>query len=226
MISVVIPLYNKKRTIAKTIDSILNQTYKDLEIIAVDDGSTDGSADVIANRRPNNIPFKLITQKNAGAPTARNRGEKEAKGEFLFFCDADIVLEPDALKKLKDALDKNLDAAYSYCSHWLGWKKIPAMPYDADVLKKHNYICTMSLIRHADFPGFDEDLKRFQDWDLWLTMAERGKRGIFVPEFLFYARPDRGISRWLPRFFYKLPWLKAVKKYNEAAKIIKDKHKL
>lgn len=226
----IIPLYNKRKTIAGTINSILTQSYKDLEIIVVDDCSADDSLSIVRTLSvipaEAGISIKIITQPHSGAPTARNRGAKEAQGEYLFFCDADIVLRPDALEKLKNALDKNPDAAYSYCSFRLGWKKMPSRQFDVEALKKYNYISTMSLIRRGDFSGFDENLKKFQDWDLWLTMLEQGKAGVFVPEVLFYAKPGRGMSRWLPKIFYKIPWLKEVKKYNEARNIIIKKHNL
>lgn len=242
MISVIIPLYNKKKTIKKTIESILGQSYKDIEIIVVDDGSTDGSISIISATFPvipdarsgsggqySGIQFKIISGLgHFGANWARNYGAHLAGGDYLFFCDADIVLRTDALKKLKDALDKNFKASYAYCSFIRGgWKRMASREFDAERLKKYNYISTMSLIRRADFAGFDENLKRFQDWDLWLTMAEQGKTGIFVPEFLFRSYVARNsISKWLPKIFYRIPWLKSVKKYNEAKEIIIKKHKL
>jgi glycosyltransferase involved in cell wall biosynthesis len=228
MISVIIPLYNKKKTIKKTIESILSQSYKDLEIIIVDDGSIDGGADAAQNcTLPDPVPLKIIKISHSGAPTARNYGAHLAQGEYLFFCDADIILKKDALQKLLAALTENKNAAYAYCSFQLGWKKMPSRPFDAEALKKQNYISTMSLIRRNDFPGFDESLKKFQDWDLWLAMLAQGKRGVFIPQVLFTALPGKiGISKWLPRIFYKMPWLKEVKKYNEAKEKIVKKHKL
>ena len=225
MISVIIPLYNKSKTIKKTIESILNQTYKDLEIIVVDDGSTDGGAEEVEMEKFGDKMKVIKGLGHFGANWARNYGAHLAQGEHLFFCDGDIILKSYALEHLKNALDKNSRVAYSYCSFQCGWKKMLSRPFDAEALKKINYISTMSLIRHADFSGFDENLKRFQDWDLWLTMLEQGKMGVFVPEVLFYAEPSKkGISKWLPKIFYKLPWLKEVKKYNEARDIIIKKH--
>lgn len=224
MISVIIPLYNKRKTIGKTIKSILNQSHKDLEIIVVDDGSNDGGAE-----ETEKFNGKVKTVKGLGhfgANWARNYGAHLAQGDYLFFCDADIVLRRHALEAMKETLEKNKNASYAYSSFQLGWKIMPSRPFDAGILKKFNYISTMSLIRRADFTGFDESLKRFQDWDLWLAMLEQGKTGVLVPEVLFYAKPGRGMSIWLPQIFYKIPWLKSVKKYNEAKDIILKKHKL
>ncbi|PIR67070.1 MAG: hypothetical protein COU51_00575 [Parcubacteria group bacterium CG10_big_fil_rev_8_21_14_0_10_36_14] len=224
MISVIIPLYNKEKTIKKTIESILNQSYYDLEIIVIDDGSTDKSLQEV---KGSNDKVKIYSEgKNYGANWARNLGTHKVSGDYLFFCDADIILKRDTLKKLKNALDENFNVSYAYCSFKLGWKVMRGMSFDEVKLKEVNYISTMSLIRRKDFSGFDENLVKFQDWDLWLTMLEQGKRGVFVDEILFEAIPDkRGKSRWLPKIFYKLP-LKEVKKYNEALQKIKLKHKL
>jgi len=233
MISVIIPLFNKRKTIVRTINSILNQTYKDLEVIVIDDGSTDGSVDIITNVFNNGGKLKIISGEHKGANAARNRGAREAQGEYLFFCDADIILKPYALEHFKNALDKDSKASYAYCSFRLGIKKISGLEYNIEDLKECNYISTMSLIQKKDFPGFDEDLVKFQDWDLWLTMAERGMRGVFVPEVLFYATPAKnGKSKWLPKIFYKIPWekfgikIKALQNYFEAQEKIRNKHGL
>lgn len=109
------------------------------------------------------------------------------------------------------------------------------IPFDVKVLTDHNFIMTTSLIRKEVFPLFDESLKRFQDWDLWLTLAKQGKEGIYIDEFLFRAMPKKfgiGISSWLPSFAYKKPWSslpffkKRVAAYNEAKAILVRKHQL
>ena len=98
MISIVIPLYNKKELIVKTVQSILNQTYHNFEIIIVDDGSTDGSADEVKTIKDSRI--RLISQKNSGVASARNRGIKESQGDFVAFIDADDLWSPDYLYTL------------------------------------------------------------------------------------------------------------------------------
>jgi hypothetical protein len=105
--------------------------------------------------------------------------------------------------------------------------------FDEDKLRQNNFIMTTSLMRRHDFPYFDESLKRFQDWDLWLTMSESGKVATYLPEFLFFIIPHKnGISSWLPKIAYKKPWSmlpffkKRVMAYEEARKIIMQKHGL
>lgn len=96
MISVTIPLYNKEQSIASTLQTVLKQTYQDFEIVIVNDGSTDHSVEEVAKVLDPRI--RLIHQSNAGVSAARNRGIKEARGEFVAFLDADDVWKPDYLK--------------------------------------------------------------------------------------------------------------------------------
>lgn len=87
MISVVIPLYNKEASIAQSLKSVLSQEYDDFEVVIVDDGSTDGSVDVV--EAMNDPRIRLIKQENGGPSKARNTGVKNAKGEWILFLDAD-----------------------------------------------------------------------------------------------------------------------------------------
>jgi len=96
MISVVIPLYNKAESIARTLATVAAQTYSDYEVVVVDDGSTDGSADIV--RRINDPRLRIICQPNGGVSAARNRGIDEARGEFIAFLDADDEWKPDYLE--------------------------------------------------------------------------------------------------------------------------------
>ena len=223
-ISVVIPAYNAAKTINDCLSSIFNQTETDFEVILVNDGSTDNTAEIIKAWADK---IKIINQNNAGAAAARNRGAQEAQGEFIIFCDADLILKPEMLAKMLGALQKNQNAAYVYSAFKFGGKTFKLWPFDPEKLKKTPYIHTSSLLRRKLFPGFDKNLKRFQDWDLWLTLSGQGKTGVFIPEILFTVRPGGTMSSWLPKFVYKLPWkTKKAKKYLEAKKIIQEKHQL
>lgn len=232
MISIIIPVYNQAQKLIKTIASLSRQTYRDYEVIIVNDGSRDSVDLVFANYYKNlqtDNKYLFISQANQGAPAARNRGWREARGEYLFFCDADAVLEPRALEIMLKALDDNPSASYAYPSFNWGKKLFKVGDFNPDKLKQGPFIHTMALIRRADFPagGWDTNIKKFQDWDLWLTMLEQGHIGLWIPQVLFTVAPGGTISSWLPSFAYKfLPFLKRVKKYQEAVKIIKEKHGL
>ncbi|MEK7072241.1 MAG: glycosyltransferase family 2 protein, partial [Patescibacteria group bacterium] len=206
-ISVIIPVYNAQNTINECLNSIFNQTFKDLEVIAINDGSTDSSWSILEKWQDK---VKIFKQANSGAPAARNLGFGKSQGEYVIFCDADVVMRSDMLKKMLEVLERNKDTAYVYSSFKFGWKTFKIWPYDLNKLKLGPYIPTTSLIRRSYFPRFDESLKKFQDWDLWLTISERGGKGIWLNEVLFYAKTGGTMSRWLPKFFYKLSWLKFV----------------
>jgi glycosyltransferase involved in cell wall biosynthesis len=223
LVSIIIPVYNAESTLEQCLESIFNQTYSAIEIIAVNDGSTDDSLQILEKYRDR---IKIITQENSGAPIARNRGAEMATGEYLLFCDADIILAPQAIETMQKTLDQNPKSGYAYSSFRFGGKLFSLWPFDADRLKQMPYIHTTSLIRRELFPGFDQSLKRFQDWDLWLTLLEQGCEGVWIDEVLFTVKSGGTMSSWLPSWAYHIPWLPAVKKYKLAMQIIKHKHHL
>ncbi len=232
MISIIIPVYNGAAKIIQTLKSIQNQTYRDFEVIIVNDGSTDGTENVCADyfkKITADNSYFFINQKNQGAPAARNRGWQESKGEYLFFCDADATLHPQALDILINDLESHPEASYAYSSFMWGKKLFKLGEFIPEKLHKMPYIHTMALIRSNDFPesGWDINIKKLQDWDLWLTMLDKNKIGVWVPQVLFFVSPGGTISSWLPSFAYKLfPFLPAVKKYKKALNIVKEKHGL
>ncbi|MFH1509413.1 MAG: glycosyltransferase family 2 protein [bacterium] len=231
LISVIVPVFNSGWIITDCLNSLLNQTYKNWEIIVVNDGSTDNSVEIL-NTFSDRV--KIINQKNSGANSARNRGLKEARGDFLLFSDSDIIWQTDALEKLFSALENNPDKSYAYSSFKFGCKRFKLWKFDANKLKTVNYIHSSSLVRREHFPGWDESIKRLQDWDVWLTMLEQNYTGIWVPEILFVSKTkNNSISSWLPSFFYKIPFAKLglknpqkIADYKKAEQIVKAKHNL
>lgn len=232
IISVIIPTYQHATTLPTSLTSLLSQTRKPDEMIVVDDGSSDSTIDVVA-------PFldrvRYIKQAHQGAPVARNNGCEASRGDLVIFWDADVIGEPTMLEKFEDALQENPNASWAYSSFYWGRRLFKGRAFDPQVLRQRNYIHTTSLIRRDAFPGFDPTLQRFQDWDVWLTMSEQGKSGVFVDEVLFrvVVEPRRpSSSLWLPRFAYRIPWgkigwaPKAIRLHDEARSVIFQKHKL
>lgn len=223
IVSVIIPVFNAEKRITKTLNSIFDQTFKNFEIIAVNDGSKDKSQKILEQYKDR---ITIVKQPNQGAPRARNTGAKLAQGKFIIFIDDDITLRPNMLEKMVTTMQKNKKISFVYSSFKFGNKTFRLWPFNVTKLKQMPYIHTASLIRKDHFPGFDKKLKRFQDWDLWLTMLDRGYTGKFIPEVLFSVKAGGSMSKWLPKGVYKLPFLKQVQKYKEAEKIIKAKHRL
>jgi glycosyltransferase involved in cell wall biosynthesis len=231
-LSVIIPTYQHARTISACLETVLAQTLPADEIIVVNDGSTDNTVGVL---KPYEGRIALITQPNMGGNAARNRGFEASSGERVLFCDADVILHRNALETMSRTLDEHPAASFAYSAFRFGWKKFAGFAYDANRLKQMNYIHTTSLIRREHFPGFDPAIRRFQDWDLWLTMLEQGYQGVHIPKVLFHVIDDHGrraISQWRPSILYHIPWKRlrwippSVEKYEAAKRVIVEKHHL
>lgn len=163
-----------------------------------------------------------------GAPWARNRGALDAAGTYILFSDNDIEWQRDALALMVAALetpsavlpDRNgftTDYAYGSYREIRDGKPGPVScdeEWSYEVLKKRNFISTMSLIRRSAFPGWDESIPRLQDWDLWLTMAEIRSKGVYVGKQLFTTPYRKGITHG------------GGASYEEAYKLVQAKHGL
>ena len=113
-ISVVIPVYNTGKILYETIESVLNQTFTDFEIVIIDDGSSDAETlGVLDSQSDDRI--RIIHQKNSGVAAARNRGVAESKGNFIAFLDHDDIFLPEKLAECKKFTDQNPQAAMVYC---------------------------------------------------------------------------------------------------------------
>jgi len=107
LISVVIPLYNKEDSILETVDSVFNQSFKDFELLIIDDGSTDRSVALLGKIQDKRL--RIVSKPNGGVSDARNFGAKLAKADFIFYLDADDLLLDDCLLTFSDLLSKNED---------------------------------------------------------------------------------------------------------------------
>lgn len=232
LISIIVPVFNRQQELMLSLASIAKQSYRPLEVIVVDDGSEIQVTEKFIKKFLGEVRFILIRQRNGGAPSARNNGFAHSEGEYVIFWDSDTIGNEDMIEKMYITLLENRDASFAYANHIHAGKiKFHSRPFDILELKKNNYINTMSLLRRKDFVSWDESLRRFQDWDLWLTLGEQGKIGVWIDEFLYTSVQTRGgISYWLPSFAYKSPWkylpffYTRVKKFEESKKIVQRKH--
>lgn len=223
MISVIIPIYGRLHLLQTTLNSLLHQTNQNFEVVIVDDGN---DQPIQLKRYHTPLKTKLLRQKHTGANVARNFGAKAATGNFLLFLDADIILTPEALESFQQTLEAHPEASYVYSSFKFGFKTFKLWPFNAEKLRQMPYIHTASLIRREHFSDFDPNIKRLQDWDLWLAMLEAGKWGVWINRILFRVKTGGTMSGWLPSLLYQWSFLPSVKKYQAAVKIIKEKHHL
>lgn len=184
LISVVIPVYNGEKTIQKTIESVLNQTFTNFEIIVLNDGSQDATLEIVSKIQDSRI--KVFSYPNAGPNPTRNRGTYHACGEYISFIDADDLWTPDKLESQFKALQENPQAvvAYSWTDYIDESGKFlhqgSYMSVSGDVYAKLlliDFIASGSnpLIRRqalTEVGGFDETLTHGEDWDMWLRLAK------------------------------------------------------
>jgi len=144
LISIIVPCYNVEKYVAKCMESILHQTYSNIEVIAVDDGSTDNTA-VILRSFESDKRVRIINQPNSGVSAARNRGISSATGDFLAFVDSDDWAEPDMYEKLYNALT-GCDADVAVCNYNL--------IYDDRVEKQYSKMREQSVDIYVDVYGY------------------------------------------------------------------------
>jgi len=196
LVSVIIPAYNREKSIAASVRSVLDQTWHDLELIVVDDCSSDSTVDVIRSVKDERIRL-ICSEKNGGACAARNRGIDEAKGEVIAFQDSDDIWHADKLAVCMRVLtEKNADFVFSerniYEEHGQTYKKVDFKTYNmneeknkTDKILVENCISTQTLAARREVfekIRFDTRFPRFQDWDLAIQIYLAGWNGWFIEE--------------------------------------------
>jgi glycosyltransferase involved in cell wall biosynthesis len=186
-VTVVVPNKNGEFPLL-TIRTLYDQSYKEFDILIIND--FDGNAN-----------------------KARNRGLEMVKTEFVLFSDNDIQWKPKALQTMRNLLLQEPLVSYAYGAYEMNNRLHCNEPFSPVELSKKNFISTMSLVRTADHPGFDEKIRRLQDWDVWLTMLNQGLVGKWTGEIIFSTPVRNGITTG------SISW-------NEAVGAIRKKHGL
>ncbi|RKD27580.1 Glycosyl transferase family 2 [Caminicella sporogenes DSM 14501] len=185
-VSVIIPTYNYEKFIHNAIDSILNQTFKDYEIIIVDDGSTDNTAEII--KKYNNEKISYFYKENRGPAAARNLGIKKAKGDYICFLDADDAFMPEKLEIQVDILDKNKNIGLVYTNFLYVKNNLSSTYYH---YRCKNFSCHKNALQHLWYENyintstvmtvkeylfkvglFNENYKYGEDFDLWMRLGK------------------------------------------------------
>lgn len=185
MFSVIIPLFNKEKSIKGTLLSVLNQTFSDFEVIVVNDGSSDNSVSEVESLLDSRV--KIIHQNNSGVSAARNRGVLEAKYEWIAFIDGDDIWEDYHLEEVTKMMEKfPNNSVYATSFKYSNNKKMFHHPRTAEIFKIENYfkeaileyiICTDVVVIKKDAfletGGFNNNLSRGEDLDLWARLARK-----------------------------------------------------
>ena len=249
MFSVIIPLYNKAPYIAKAIESVLGQTFRDFEVIVIDDGSTDQSLEVAKTFE--NKSITIISQPNSGVSTARNNGVKLAKHPYICFLDADDWWHPTFLEEMKRLITDFPDAGIYGSGYYIvknGQERIAPIGVPQgfeqgiiDYCEVYAKTLCMPLTsisvvipKHIfdEEKGFKSQLKFGEDFDLWIRIALK-HQVILVNKPLAYYNQDvdvnnRGVAVHkiyspVNHFIFNLDYLYDSEKNNHRLKILLDK---
>lgn len=186
-ISIVIPVYNQGNYLQKTIDSVLNQTFKNWDCIIVNDGSTDNTEGIVKEYLDKDKRLKYIYQKNHGPSTARNNGIEHSTGRYIAFLDADDLWEPEMLEQTHDFLEKNQGISV-VCTAWdfideagkiASRKMCPfsCQDYSEGLMLRNLFPIHTLLLRREIFTScgiFDTNLISMEDWDMWFRAVHNG----------------------------------------------------
>ena len=189
-ISVIIPTFNREKLIGNSIKSVLNQTFKNFELIIVDDGSTDNTSEVVDKFQDNRIKY-IKLDKNQGASNARNIGIKNAKGKYISFQDSDDIFYPNKLEiqlnniiKEKSDLDFcKINVIYNNTFRYfvpsnIVEKRFEKVDFFDELISNGNFISTQSILIKKSFMKkfpFDPNMPRLQDYDVILRMVPKVK---------------------------------------------------
>ena len=208
--SVVIPAYNAARFVAAALDSVAGQTFRDFEIVVVDDGSSDDTAARVTSWREHHhdIELELVSQPNKGIGGSRNSGIRKSRGEFVAFLDVDDTWMPEKLASVATFLGEHPEVDLVCHHEWMdrgngALRRLSHGPHASyeDLLFKGNTISTSAVtVRRTlldRIGGFSEDLSinGVEDYDLWLRLARSGCRIAYLPEVLgTYRVHDTGFT--------------------------------
>jgi glycosyltransferase involved in cell wall biosynthesis len=197
-------MYNAESFIAMTLDNLFEQSFSDFEVIIVNDGSTDSSADIVKQYDDKRIV--LITQKNSGVSVARNEAIMHSKGEFVAFLDADDLWHPSKLSAQVEQFESNNEIDFCYTDRDL-FDDINSLDFESNTISyitekqqlfpqllKHNHIhCSSVMVRRSIFAKvglFDVMLDASEDSDLWIKAAKINKVLRIATVLSFYRRHD------------------------------------
>lgn len=215
LVSVITPAFNAEKYIAATIESVLAQTYSDWELIIVDDGSTDRTAEIVKNYTARDSRVVYVFQKNAGQSAARNAALMHSHGVYIAFLDADDLFNPEKLEVQTTFLEKNPLCGVCYCRIAHFFNDDPEKFFTFDVphpsgnlfqdLLRSNFINPLSVVLRKNLldqvGGFNPSFRRVDEQYLWLKLARAGADFQYLNQSLARYRVHRGSLSNEARYF-------------------------
>lgn len=201
LVSVIMPSYNVERFISKSINSVLHQTYSNLELIIVDDCSTDGTLEIIHSFNDERIRL-FINDTNQGAALTRNRALREAKGKYIAFLDADDIWDWVKLEKQIQFMKDN-NYAFTYTDYiichndkWEKYKRTGPNKVDYRKLINYCYFSTITVIYDRYVVGLIQisDIKKNNDYAMWLHALKKADAYRYPYAYSYYIKHDGSVS--------------------------------
>lgn len=215
-VSVIIPTYNREKTILRALQSVLNQTYTNIEILVVDDGSTDGTADIVRSVEDERVKY-LVLEKNGGPSNARNVGVHMAEGEWIAFQDSDDCWHNDKLEVQMAYAKGHPEFSLIYCMSMNYFQNglkmlVPPKPWPEvmegdmlDILLQRNVIDTPTMfLKRACFlnvGGFDITYKALEDWEFMLRFSKMYEIGFLQQVLMDSYMLNDGVSSNMGAYF-------------------------
>lgn len=222
LITVIVPVYNVERYLEECINSIINQTYKTIEIILVDDGSTDNSGNLCDEYKRIDDRIKVIHQKNMGQSSARNCGIKHSNGKYIFFLDSDDVIQNNTLELMYNILENNkecisicnlesFDSKYTY-SNDKTYKSYLPVEYFEEILKLNCYTFSCGVLIPKKFLSNDFFIegRYYEDMACMYKVIDKCKKIYKINNPLYKYRVN-------PTSTVHTPNLKKIDDYTKAA---------
>lgn len=218
-LSVIIPTYNESKDIAECLESLDTQTYKDFEVIIVDDGSTDQTIEIVKNYHPHSFKMMLLNQRHLGPALARNLGAKKAQGEILIFVDADMTFDKKFLEKLTLPIrNKKTNGTFSkdeFVKNWENpwarlWNQNDNLPAKRRLPK--NYPNTQKVFRAILKKEFEKvnGFTKGGYTDDWTLSQKLGYEATVADDAFFYHKNPSSLkeaykhAKWVGKRTYKL----------------------
>ena len=201
LVSVIVPLYNAAPFIVEALESVVASTYRPIEVIVMNDGSTDDSLRVAQEFAKKHPEITVLSQPNSGASAARNNAIRASRGEYILPVDADNRIHPLYIEEAEAVLEKRPEVRVVSCrAEFFGERtgEWITPPFSKELLARKNMIDTCAMYRRVDWnrtEGYMETCAAREDWDLWLSLFEQGGEFVRLPEIRLYYRVRGGSKR-------------------------------
>ena len=210
MVSIIIPVYNAAPYIADTLESVLQSTYTDIEIVCMDDGSTDESWSILKQHAEKDKRIRVFHQENAGVCKARNEAIAASHGEYILPIDADDLLLPQFISQAVSVLNSHQEVKVvaptaEFFGERTGLWRLPAFNLRKEAHK--NILAACAMYRRTDFDrtgGYCEEIIAREDWEFWIHMLKDGGEAVRLPEVGLRYRVQKHSKRVSDRLSHHL----------------------